>query len=146
MLLHQVKPDIRQKKKKRVGRGPSSGHGKTSTKGQKGATSRSGRHTYIGFSGNSMRLLRKLPKIGFNIYKKRVFQIVNLESLNRAIKKDISEINPKVLKDAGLIKSETKQVKILAEGEIKRPLIFQGCKFSASAIKKINESGGKIVN
>ncbi len=144
MLINQLKPRVRSRGKKRVGRGSSSGHGKTSTRGHKGHKARAGRTTYLGFAGGQMRLMRKLPKFGFNIYKKNSFQIVSLESISKKIKKDITEITPLLLKEAGLIKSEKKPVKILSDGQVSHPIVFKGCKFSAGAMKKVKEAGGKI--
>ncbi|MEW6008913.1 MAG: 50S ribosomal protein L15 [Candidatus Omnitrophota bacterium] len=145
MLINEIKPILKQKKSKRVGRGSSSGHGKTSCRGHKGANARSGRRTYRGFIGGQMRLVRRLPKIGFNAYKVSDCQIINLEDILKGIKKDIQEINPEVLEQFGLIGSKEKAVKILGTGEINRPLSFSGCLFSANAAKKIQSAGGKIV-
>ena len=91
-----------------------------------------------------MRLIRKLPKSGFNAYKRQVIQIVNLGNISKRIKKETLEITPGILKQAGLIRSEKKPVKILSDGIIKRPLNFKGFLASVSAIKKIKEAGGKI--
>ncbi|MBU2541874.1 MAG: 50S ribosomal protein L15 [Candidatus Omnitrophica bacterium] len=145
MLINQLRPRIRQKRKKRVGRGSSSGHGKTSTRGHKGHKARTGRTTYLGFAGGQTRLMRKLPKVGFNVYKKHIYQIVSLEAISKNIKKEIEEITPSFLKEAGLIKSDKKPVKILSDGKLSRSFVFKGCKFSANAIKKVEEAGGKIV-
>lgn len=145
MLLNQIKPRVKQLKKVRVGRGGATGLGKQSGRGQKGTGARSGRSSYIGFTGAQMRIMRKIPKIGFNIYKKNAYQIVSLEQINKQVKKDISQVTPEILKQAGLIKSMSKPVKILSDGEISRPLTFQGCAASQAALKKIKDSGGQIV-
>lgn len=144
MLIHQLKPKVTQRKKKRLGRGSSSGHGKTSGRGHKGYRSRSGSTYYRGFVGGRMRLVRKLPKVGFNTYKKTEYQIVNLDDISKKIKKDVGQVTPEILKQSGLIKSEKKLVKILGDGVLNRPLSFEGCRASASAVKKIQEAGGKI--
>lgn len=91
-----------------------------------------------------MRLVRRLPKIGFNVYKQSDCQVINLEDILKRIKKDIQEINPEVLEQSGLIRSKKKAVKILGTGEINRPLSFAGCLFSSSAAKKVQSAGGKI--
>lgn len=92
-----------------------------------------------------MRLIRKLPKVGFNAYESDPYQIVNLGVISERIKKDKLEVTPTVLKEAGLIKSRRKPVKILADGEIKRSLNFSEVKLSASAVKKIEAAGGKVI-
>jgi large subunit ribosomal protein L15 len=145
MLLNELRPQTIQKHKKRVGRGSGSGHGKTSTRGHKGNRARSKGNNYRGFIGGQMRLMRKLPKVGFNTYKTYEHQIVNLDLISKEVKKDIQNITPAVLKEAGLIKSEHKSIKILANGSLTRAFTFEGCLFSASAKKKIEEAGGKIV-
>ncbi len=145
MLVNELRPKVRQKKSKRVGRGSSSGHGKTSCRGHKGTNARSGRKSYRGFMGGQTRLVRRLPKIGFNVYKQSDCQVINLEDILKRIKKDIQEINPEILVAAGLIRSKEKGVKILGTGEINRPLSFVGCQFSANAAKKVQSAGGKII-
>ncbi|MEE8328680.1 MAG: 50S ribosomal protein L15 [Thermodesulfovibrionia bacterium] len=128
-----------RKKKKRVGRGPGSGHGKTSCRGHKGQKSRSGGGTRPGFEGGQMPLHRRLPKRGFrNIFKKQ-YAIINLKVLN-----EISDpvITPEVIIEKGFIKSIKDGVKILGVGEIKKPLNVKAHAFSASAKEKILKSGG----
>lgn len=128
-----------KKKKKRVGRGSGSGHGKTSCRGHKGQKSRSGGGTRAGFEGGQMPLHRRLPKRGFrNIFKKQ-YAIINLKALN-----EISEtlVTPEVILEKGLIKDIKDGVKILGEGEIKRPLTVKAHAFSASAKEKILKVGG----
>ncbi len=130
-----------KKKKKRVGRGPGSGHGKTSCRGHKGQKSRSGGGTRAGFEGGQMPLHRRLPKRGFrNIFKKQ-YAIINLKALN-----EISEslVTPEVMLEKGFIKDIKDGVKILGEGEIKKPLTVKAHAFSASAKEKILKAGGKI--
>jgi large subunit ribosomal protein L15 len=131
-----------QKKRKRVGRGPGSGHGKTSTRGHKGQLARSGSKRTPGFEGGQMSLARRLPKRGFtNIFKKE-YQILNLESLKDI--KDQNMITPQVLKKLGLIRKDDKPVKILGKGEISIPLTVQANAFSKKAKEKIEGCGGKI--
>ncbi len=143
MKLYELKPSIgARKKRKRVGRGPGSGHGKTSCKGHKGQKSRSGGQRPPWFEGGQMPLQRRLPKRGFtNIFKER-FSIINIKDLN-CFEKDIS-VTPELMKEKGLIK-RSGRVKILGEGELSRSLIVQADSFSKSAVKKIEEAGGKAI-
>jgi len=140
--LHFLKaPKGSHKPKKLLGRGPSSGHGKTSTRGSKGQTSRAGRHFYPGFEGGQTPLIRRIPKRGFvNPFKKK-YQIVNLNALNKI--KELS-VTLELLEKKGLIKDKDKLVKILGGGEIKNPLSIQAHVFSKAAAQKIKDAGGKI--
>jgi large subunit ribosomal protein L15 len=144
--LHNLKiPHGAHKRKKMKGRGSSSGHGKTSTRGSKGQTSRSGRHFYMGFEGGQMPLIRRIPKRGFtNIFKKE-FQLVNIENLTK-IKE--SPVTPEVLEAKGLIKHKERPVKILGDGDLKHALTVQAHAFSKKASEKILAAGGKaeIIN
>lgn len=140
-LHNLVIPKGAHKKRKILGRGSSSGHGKTSTRGSKGQTSRAGRATYPGFEGGQSPLIRRMPKRGFTSKFAQEFQIVNLESLKK-IKETV--INPVLLLEKGLIKSKNKPVKILGEGELKNPLIISAHAFSKSAQDKIKNAGGKF--
>lgn len=140
--LHNLAaPAGAHKPKKLLGRGPGSGHGKTSTRGSKGQTSRAGRHFYLGFEGGQSPLIRRMPKRGFTSRSKIEYQIVNLSSLSRI--KDLN-INPEILENKGLIKDKTQLVKILGDGEIKNPVTVQAHAFSKAAIEKIQQAGGKI--
>ncbi len=131
-----------RKKPRRVGRGPGSGRQKTAGRGTKGQKSISGYSMKKGFEGGQMPLHRRLPKRGFtNIFKKEYCE-VNLIRLERISKK---EIKSKELVEAGLIKKETEQVKILGRGEISTPKTIHAHKFSRSAQKKIEKAGGKAV-
>ncbi len=129
-----------KKKEKRIGRGPGSGHGKTSTKGHKGQAARSGGTKGPGFEGGQQPLIRRVPKRGFRSIFKKEYEIVNLKQLNRFDANAV--INPKVLEDAGIVKKG--EVKILAEGILTKPLFLSAHKFSAQAIKKIESAGGKV--
>ncbi len=129
------------KKRKRIGRGPGSGHGKTSTRGHKGQKARSGSKRTPRFEGGQMPLQRRLPKRGFTNIFKKAYQIVNLESLKNL--KDQKLITPSVLKKEGLIKKENAPVKILAKGEISFPITIQANAFSKMAKEKIESLGGK---
>lgn len=141
--LYNLKVPFGAHKGKRIlGRGPSSGHGKTSTRGSKGQTSRSGRATYPGFEGGQMPLIRRMPKRGFSTERfKKVYQIVNLKNLNKI--KEVS-ITLDLLKEKGLIKDKAKPVKVLGEGEIKTPITVYTHAISEKALKKIQEAGGKV--
>jgi len=129
------------KKRKRIGRGPGSGHGKTSTRGHKGQKARSGAKRKPWFEGGQMPIQRRLPKRGFtNIFKKE-YQIVNLASLSKCKGQEI--ISPLVMKKLGLIKKLNTPVKILGEGEIPGSITIQANAFSKKAKEKIEVLGGK---
>jgi len=139
--LHNLPaPAGAQKKKKLLGRGSSSGHGKTSTRGSKGQTSRAGRHFYLGFEGGQSPLIRKMPKRGFTSNFKKIYQIVNLRDLHK-IKE--ATITPELLKARGLIKDAAKPVKILGEGEMKAAVTISAHAFSRKAAENIVKAGGK---
>ncbi len=146
VALHNLKrPFGAHKKRKYLGRGPGSGHGKTSTRGSKGQTSRAGRHFYLGFEGGQSPLIRKMPKRGFVSNFKKIYQIVNLKDLN-TIKEAI--VTPQTLKDNGLIRDEGALVKILGSGNVKNPVTIQAHAFSKRASSEIIAAGGKaeIIN
>ncbi|MDD5465094.1 MAG: 50S ribosomal protein L15 [Candidatus Omnitrophica bacterium] len=139
--LHNLKsPFGSHKKRKLLGRGSSSGHGKTSTRGSKGQTSRAGRHFYLGFEGGQSPLIRRMPKRGFVSNFKKVYQIVNLADLN-SIKEAV--ITPLLLKQSGLIKDESALIKILGNGSIKNAVTIQAHAFSKRASSEIASAGGK---
>jgi len=131
-----------KKKKKRVGRGIGSGHGKTSCKGHKGQKARSGRTKGPGFEGGQMPLQRRLPKRGFKNLFKIEFAIVNLKDINKIEGVDV--ITPDVLIEKGIVKDIKDGVKILGGGEILKPLTIKADAFSSSASAKINAAGGKV--
>ena len=127
------------KKKKRVGRGIGSGHGKTSCKGHKGQKARTGGGTRVGFEGGQMPLYRRLPKIGFtNIFRKD-YAVVNLKDLDKLSE---SVVTPEIILEKGLIKDTKGGIKILGEGEIKKPITVKAHALSASAKDKIIKAGG----
>ena len=131
-------------KKKRVGRGPGSGLGKTAGRGEKGQKSRSGYSRKIGFEGGQMPLHRRLPKRGFtNIFKKRWLEI-SLASLEQHFEAD-AEITPEVLHDRGLIKKARYDVVVLGNGEVSKPLRVSAHRFTRSAREKIEKAGGAAV-
>ena len=135
-------PRNANRKTKRRGRGPGSGHGKTSCRGRKGALKRSGRTTRPGFEGGQMPLIRRIPKRGFNALFKSGYQVVNIESLNR-FHAD-STVGLAELKEAGLIGSVKEPVKILGGGKISKALTIKAHKFSGSAKKALEAAGVKI--
>lgn len=140
-LFNLRAPKGSHKKKKLLGRGSSSGHGKTSTRGSKGQTSRSGRDFYLGFEGGQTPLIRRIPKRGFTSRFRKEYQILNLDDLNE-IKEET--IDPALLKNKGLIKDENGLVKVLGDGTPKGPIRIRVHAISKSAAEKINSAGGKI--
>lgn len=143
MNLHDLAPAKGAKKKrKRIGRGPGSGHGKTATKGHKGLLARSGGGKGPGFEGGQMPLIRRVPKYGFRNPFRTEYAIVNVQSLG-----DLSAtgtITPQMLVDAGLVKRVTLPIKILGNGELKKAVVVQAHKFSKSAEAKIQAAGGTV--
>jgi large subunit ribosomal protein L15 len=127
--------------KKRVGRGPGSGLGKTSGKGNKGHKARTGGSTNPGFEGGQMPMYRRLPKHGFFNPSKVRAQPVNLKDLG---KMSVTEINPDTLTTAGFINKPTAAVKILGTGDVGRPYTVRGVAVSASAKAKIEAAGGSV--
>ena len=139
-LLHKLESFSGSRHKiKRLGRGKSSGHGGTSTKGHKGQRARSGFGLLRGFEGGQMPLVRLLPKFGFtNIRFKTKYNIINLSDLNRFD----SEVDPSVLYKAGLV-GKRSLVKILAQGKLDKPLKIKAHRFSRKAIEVIKKAGGE---
>jgi large subunit ribosomal protein L15 len=130
-------------KKKRVGRGPGSGLGKTAGRGEKGQKSRSGYSAKIGFEGGQMPLHRRLPKRGFtNIFKKRWLE-VSLGALERHFKAN-EEVTPEVLHERGIIKKAKHDVVVLGTGDLKKPLRVSAHRFTKSAREKIEQAGGAV--
>ena len=131
-------------KKKRVGRGPGSGLGKTAGRGEKGQKSRSGYSRKVGFEGGQMPLHRRLPKRGFtNIFKKRWLEI-SLAALDQHFNAG-EEITPEVLHDRGLIKKAKHDVVVLGNGEVSKALRISAHRFTKSAREKIEKAGGAAV-
>jgi large subunit ribosomal protein L15 len=142
MRLHDLKPRPGAKhRRKRLGQGESSGHGKTSGRGGKGQTARSGSSIRIGFEGGQMPLIRRIPKRGFNNARHTTRYIpVNLESLNRF--DEGARVDYEALQQAGLANGKAAGVKILGAGELNRKLTVSAHAFSASAKAKIEGKGG----
>ena len=130
-------------KKKRVGRGPGSGLGKTAGRGEKGQKSRSGYSRKIGFEGGQMPLHRRLPKRGFtNIFKKRWLE-VSLAALDRHFSAN-DEVTPQLLHERGIIKKAKHDVVVLGTGELGKPLRISAHRFTRSAREKIEKAGGTV--
>ena len=126
--------------KKRVGRGPGSGHGKTASRGEKGQKSRSGYSGKRGFEGGQMPLHRRLPKRGFtNIFKKD-YAVVNVSDLERF--DSGATVDENTLRQAGLVKGQHDGVKVLGDGELSKKLTVSATKFSKSAREIIEKAGG----
>ena len=143
MKLHELEKNIgATHRKKRVGRGPASGLGKTSGRGQKGQKARSGGSINPVFEGGQLPLYRRLPKRGFkNTLFKTTYATVNVEELN--VFEDGTIVTPTLLKEKGIIKKELDGLKVLGNGKLERKLTIQANKFSTSALAKIKESGSK---
>jgi large subunit ribosomal protein L15 len=141
MDLSNLKPKKGAKHaRKRVGRGPGSGNGKTAGRGEKGQKSRSGYSQRIGFEGGQMPLVRRLPKRGFtNIFKKE-YAIVNVSDLERF--EAGTTIDEGMLRKAGLIKGRNDGIKVLGDGTLTKKLVVNAHKFSQSAKKQIEAAGG----
>lgn len=145
MKLHELKPqDGGTKKRKRVGRGTSSGYGKTSGRGHKGQKARSGGGVRPGFEGGQMPLIRRLPKRGFtNVFAKE-YAIINVEDLNRFEENTV--VTPELLIANGVVKrgKAIDGIKVLGDGEINKKLTVKAHKFSKTAAEKIEAAGGKV--
>jgi len=142
MKITELKPRKGSvKRRKIVGKGPGSGHGKTATRGNKGQNSRTGGGVRPGFEGGQTPIYRRLPIRGFKSLDKVDFEVVNVGSLSAFAAG--SSVTPEVLKEKGLVKSGT-NVKVLAEGELKISLKVKAQAFSASAIEKIKAVGGTV--
>lgn len=123
----------------RVGRGESSGNGKTAGRGQKGQKARG--KTRLGFEGGQMPLFRRMPKRGFKNINRKEYAIVNLETLNKF--EDGAEVTPALLVESGIIKDEKDGIKVLGNGTLNKQLTVKASKFSASAKEAIESKGGK---
>src|SRR5262245_51352248 len=139
-LSHLRPAEGATKKSKRIGRGPGSGHGKTSGKGHKGKGSRSGGNTPPGYEGGQMPLSRRLPKFGFRNPFREEFSIVNIGSLERF--EGGSVVDSDMLIKVGLVKNNKKKIKILADGTLTKSLTVKAQAFSKQAQEKITASGG----
>lgn len=141
MKLHDISPrEGSKQKKKRVGRGPGSGLGKTAGRGHKGQKSRSGHRQRPGFEGGQMPLIRRVPKRGFTRAFRTEYSVVNVAQL-AVLPEDQTEVNPELLARHGLARSG-RPVKILGDGEVERAFTVVAHKFSKSARQKIEKAGG----
>jgi large subunit ribosomal protein L15 len=142
MRLHELKPaDGARRARKRVGRGPGSGSGKTAGRGHKGQKSRSGYHGKRGFEGGQMPLHRRLPKRGFTNVFRTTYRTVNVERLNQFT--GGATVDPDVLQRAGLLQKGRTGVKILGNGKLEVALTVRAHKFTKAAAEKIQQAGGR---
>ena len=145
MNLNDVHHGIQKNKsRKRVGRGPGSGHGKTSTRGSKGQGSRSGSSTSPIFEGGQMPLVRRIPKRGFNNRWAKTVAVVNIDSLESHFESG-EEVSPDVLQGKGIIQGAYDLLKVLGTGDLTKKLKVSAHKFSRSAAEKIEQAGGQAV-
>ncbi len=143
MDLSNLKPAKGAKQnRKRVGRGPGSGNGKTAGRGNKGAQSRSGYSFKRGFEGGQMPLHRRLPKRGFNNIFRTEYAVVNLDQLEATFDAGAT-VTLDALRTAGLVHSKRTPVKVLGRGEVTKALVVQAHKFSGKAAEKLAAAGGK---
>lgn len=143
MKLHELKPPVgATQRRKRVGRGTGSGHGKTSGRGEKGQKARSGAHIHPWFEGGQLPLHRRVPKRGFTNRFRKVYATVNLRDLERF--ESGTKVTPGLLQERRIVKDLKAGLKVLAEGMLSKPLSVVAHKFSKQAIEKILASGGMI--
>lgn len=145
MDLSSLKPaEGSVKKRKRIGRGQGSGRGGTSTKGHKGAQSRTGYSRKAGFEGGQMPIQRRLPKRGFKNRNRVAYTALNLSKIEELVAKyGFKEITPEVLQEANLV-GKTERIKVLARGEIKSGITIKAHAFSEKAVEAIEKAGGKV--
>jgi len=142
MKLHELKSNEGSRtKRKRLGRGMASGHGKTSGKGHKGQNARTGGGTRLGFEGGQTPLFQRLPKRGFSNINRKEYAVVNLEALNRF--DENTEVTPELLIEQGVVSNEKSGIKVLAKGTLEKKLNVKAHKFSNAAREAIEAAGGK---
>lgn len=141
MKLHELKPAQARKERNRVGRGMSSGNGKTSGRGHKGQKARSGGGVRLGFEGGQMPLFQRLPKRGFTNIHRTEYAIVNLDALNRF--EEGTEITPELLLETGIVSKLKAGIKVLGNGNVEKKFTVKAHKFSASAKESIEAAGGQ---
>ncbi|MCK4889306.1 MAG: 50S ribosomal protein L15 [Candidatus Aminicenantes bacterium] len=143
MSLANLKPAKGSvKKRKRIGRGPGSGFGKTAGRGMNGQKSRSGYSRKRGFEGGQMPLIRRIPKRGFTNIFKVTYNVVNVGDIDKS---GLDELNIEVLLENRMIRDKRLRLKILGDGELSRKVKVSAHKFSKTAIEKIEKSGGEVV-
>lgn len=141
MKLENLCVTPEKKPRKRVGRGPGSGMGKTSTRGENGQKSRSGASISAWFEGGQSPLYRRIPKRGFNNARFRTeFATINLSDLNKFNDGDV--VTPEVLKEKGIVKKQLCGIKVLANGTLEKKLTVRAQRFSSAAVTKIENAGG----
>ena len=141
-MLNKLRPPKgARKNKKRVGRGPGSGHGKTASRGSKGAKSRSGFRFKRGFEGGQMPLHRRVPKRGFHNPFRIEYAVVNLDMLAEVFDAG-SAVTPELLRERGIVREANAPIKVLGRGELSKGLTVRAHKFSGSAASKIAAAGG----
>jgi|KBSMisStaDraftv2_1062788.scaffolds.fasta_scaffold128454_2 large subunit ribosomal protein L15 len=144
MSLSNLRPPKGAKHaRKRVGRGPGSGHGKTASRGSKGAKSRSGFRFKRGFEGGQMPLHRRVPKRGFTNIFRVEYAVVNLDTLAEVFEAG-SAVTPELLRERGLVRQARAPIKVLGRGEISKALTVRAHRFSGSAAEKIAKAGGSV--
>lgn len=142
MKLENLVKTPERKSTKRVGRGPGSGMGKTSTRGENGQKSRSGASISAWFEGGQSPLYRRIPKRGFNNARFRIeYATINLSDLNRFNDGDV--VTPEVLKEKGIVKKQLCGIKVLGNGTLEKKVTVRAHRFSSSAVTKIENAGGQ---
>ena len=145
MQLHEL-ISSKTAKRKRVGRGPGSGNGKNCGRGQNGAKSRSGYKQKRGYEGGQNTLNRRLPKFGFTIPNKEIYQLINLQNLENSTAIETgSHLNKAKLKTLGLIKKEDKPVKLLGKGTLSKIIKIEVDMASANATEAVIKAGGEVI-
>lgn len=145
MMLHDVNQGIKKhKRRKRVGRGPGSGHGKTSTRGHKGQGQLAGWSRSPIFQGGTQPIIRRIPKRGFHNSFAKVVHTVNISQFEELFA-DGDEVTPEKLKEIGIAKKRYDYLKILGDGELSKKLKVSAHRFSKSAREKIEKAGGEVV-
>lgn len=143
MELNELKPSVPRKARKRIGRGESSGLGKTAGKGSNGQKSRAGGGTKPGFEGGQMPIIRRTPKRGFSNYPfKKEYAIINLDVLNRF--EEGTVVTPELLLETGLVSKLLDGLKVLGNGNLEKKISVEAHKVSKSAQKAIEEKGGSV--
>ena len=143
MRLDELQPSPGSKHpKKRVGRGPGSGTGKTAGRGHKGQNSRAGGGTKPGFEGGQMPLTRRMPKRGFNNIFRKPWSIINVRDLNRFAPDTV--VDEEILSRAGLVKPQCQRIKLLGQGEVKVALVVKVQAVSAQARARVEAAGGRV--
>ena len=145
MILNDVHRGIKKyKKRKRIGRGPGSGHGKTAGRGHKGQGSRSGSSSHVTFQGGTMPLVRRVPKRGFNNRWGKTVAVVNLGQIDQVFEAG-EEVTLETLEAKNLAKGRFDILKVLGDGELSKKLKISAHRFSKSAVEKIEKAGAEMI-